>query len=241
MMPILTDFSRENENPCPLTPIGTAYTDFKQKFGIPRQSGMIAEAKAVIVLNPEFNADSVRGLAEFSHVWVIFRFHQCARDGFSQLVRPPRLGGKIKKGVFATRSPHRPNFLGLSLMKLEKIETKDRVCIYLSGADLLDNTPVFDIKPYLPHLEAVAAAAGGFSDSSAEKLAIVWLPEAFAVKHRLPEQIQNLIEACVRQDPRPAHQNNSEKNYIFQLDKYEIQFFCREKTAFIFSVRKILQ
>ena len=146
-----------------ITPIATVHSPYKQKFGIARQPGLVPAAEVCIELNSKFTADSVRGLEAFEYVWISFIFHSVIGEGWLPLVRPPRLGGRQKMGVFATRSPHRPNHLGLSLLKLEYIEIGKPVRIYCSGADLLDGTPVVDIKPYIPFVEAKPDASSALS------------------------------------------------------------------------------
>ena len=156
-----------------IVPIATARSPYKQKFGVARQPGLVPAAEVCIELNPEFTADSVRGLEYFDYVWVSFIFHGVLDEGWAQMVRPPRLGGKQKMGVFATRSPHRPNHLGLSLLKLERIETGKPVRLYCSGADLLDGTPIIDIKPYIPFVESKPDASSGFVSGKPEELEVV--------------------------------------------------------------------
>ena len=152
--------------------IAIVHSPYKQKFGIARQPGLVPAAEVCIELNSKFTADSVRGLESFEYVWISFIFHSVIEESWSPLVRPPRLGGRQKMGVFATRSPHRPNHMGLSLLKLERIETGRPVKIYCSGADLLDGTPVTDIKPYIPFIESKPDARSGFATEKPEQLNI---------------------------------------------------------------------
>ncbi|MDO5686674.1 MAG: tRNA (N6-threonylcarbamoyladenosine(37)-N6)-methyltransferase TrmO [Neisseria sp.] len=223
-----------NQQSFHFSPIGVARTPYPQKFGIARQSGLVPAAQAVIVLNAQFNADTVRGLDEFDYVWVQFVFHQTLDEGFSGLVRPPRLGGKIKKGVFATRSPHRPNAMGLSLLKLERIEYGQNIKLYLSGADLLDGTPILDIKPYLPHIESKPDAKGGFTEEHREVLNVQWLPES--QNKGLNQETVALIEQSLAQDPRPAHQHGKDKEFVMQVSAYDVRFMCIQQTVYIISV-----
>ena len=214
------------------TPIGTIRTPYPQKFGIARQSTLVPAACGVIELNPKFSINAIRGLDGFDYLWVQFVFHQTIDEGFSELVRPPRLGGKIKQGVFATRSPHRPNAIGLSLVKIDKIEYDTQIKIHISGVDFLDQTPVLDIKPYLPHIESQPNAKGGFTENRRSVLNVEWA-EDFV----LPEHIKTLIEQTLAQDPRPAHQHTLQKEFVFNIADYTVRFVCEENTATITSVQ----
>lgn len=214
------------------TPIATIRTPYPQKFGIARQSTLVPAACGVIELDPKFTANAVRGLDGFDYLWVQFIFHQTIDEGFSELVRPPRLGGKIKQGVFATRSPHRPNAIGLSLVKIDKIEYDTQIKIHISGVDFLDGTPVLDIKPYLPHIESKPLACGGFTENRRSVLNVLW-----AKDFRLPEHIKTLIEQTIAQDPRPAHQHFLPKEFVFDIAGYTVRFVCEDNTATITSVQ----
>lgn len=207
---------------------------YKQKFGVARQPGLVPAAEVCIELNPEFHADSVRGLEAFGYVWISFIFHGVLNEGWSPLVRPPRLGGKQKMGVFATRSPHRPNHLGLSLLKLERIETGKTVKLYCSGADLLDGTPVVDIKPYIPFVEAKPDAASGFVTGKPAELTVVWHPDVHS--ESLSTNAQNVIAQSIAQDPRPAYQNLPERVYVMTILDYEVKFQIQDQTATIISI-----
>lgn len=216
--------------------IGTVHSPFSQKFGIPRQPNLVPAAQVCIDLHPEFTADCVRGLADFDYIWVHFLFHDAISEGWAPLVRPPRLGGKQKRGVFATRTPHRPNHLGLSLLKLERIDSQNGVKLYCSGADLLDQTPVFDIKPYLPFVEAQPQAAASFAQHS-ELLTVLWQPEI--QKSLLPAALCALIEQSIAQDPRPAYQNLPERVYKMRVANVEVHFQIVQHTATVLCVEKI--
>lgn len=218
-----------------IEPIGYIRSPYKQKFGIARQPGLVQAACGCISLLPEYTADSVRGLAEFSHIWVHFIFHEAVADGWSPLVRPPRLGGKQKMGVFATRSPHRPNHLGLSLLALDHIDTDNGVRIYCRGIDLVDGTPVIDIKPYIPFVEAVPNARSGFVSGAPEKLSVQW--SECAEKHRLTADQAALIEQSIAQDPRPAYQDIPERIYVMRIENWEISFQIQNRTATICAVK----
>ena len=207
-----------------MRPIATIHTDFPTKFGIPRQGGLIEELHSTIVFEPEFrNPDALRGLEEFSHLWLIWQFSDALRDTWSPTVRPPRLGGNVKKGVFATRSPFRPNPIGLSVVKFDGMEqTSKGTILHISGADLMDGTPIYDIKPYLPHIDAIPDAAGGFAkEVSVYELQVIF-PDALLQK--LPEEKREAAIAVLKQDPRPSYQNDPERIYGFPFAGHEIKF-----------------
>ncbi|MDO1509679.1 MULTISPECIES: tRNA (N6-threonylcarbamoyladenosine(37)-N6)-methyltransferase TrmO [unclassified Neisseria] len=214
--------------------IATVHSPYKQKFGVARQPGLVPAAEVCIELNREFTADSIRGLDTFDYVWISFIFHDVINEGWSPLVRPPRLGGKQKMGVFATRSPHRPNHIGLSLLKLERIETGKTVRLYCSGADLLDDTPVIDIKPYIPFVEAKPDAAGGFAAEKPEELTVNWLPDSGA--DNLAAAEREVIAQSIAQDPRPAYQDIPERIYVMAICNYEVKFQIQGKNATIISI-----
>jgi len=195
-------------------PIGIVHSCFKDKFATPRQPSLVTAAWAQVeLLSPYNQADTVAGLEDFSHIWLSFVFHQTAQQGWKPKVRPPRLGGNKKLGVFATRSTFRPNPLGLSLVKLESIDTTNGVILHVSGADLIDATPVLDIKPYLPWVESIADAKSGFaSKNQVLKLPIYYSVQAQLVLNSRPELIQ-LIEQVLLHDPRPAYQEDPERIY----------------------------
>ena len=203
--------------------IATVQAEFKQKFGIARQPGLVPAAKIKIVLDAKFSQDAVRGLAEFEYIWVHFVFHDAIAEGWSELVRPPRLGGKTKKGIFATRTPHRPNHLGLSLLKLEEIQLDKPITLICSGADLLDGTPVIDIKPYIPFVEAKADAKSGLVDGAPPVLQVTWSTEAMQ-QLQVSDLNQELVEQTIAQDPRPAYQNIPDRIYYMNISAYEVQF-----------------
>ncbi|QEY23899.1 tRNA (N6-threonylcarbamoyladenosine(37)-N6)-methyltransferase TrmO [Neisseria animalis] len=215
--------------------IATVHSPYKQKFGVARQPGLVPAAGVCIELTPEFKADSVRGLEDFDYLWISFIFHGVLGEGWSQMVRPPRLGGKQKMGVFATRSPHRPNHLGLSLLKLDRIECGKTVRLYCSGADLLDGTPVIDIKPYIPFVEAKPDAASGFVTGKPEELDVIW-PEH--TDTALSANERELISQSIAQDPRPAYQNIPERVYVMNISAYEVKFQIQDNTAKILSVER---
>lgn len=195
-----------------LSVVGHIESDYPDKFGVPRQPGLAPAGRAVLHLLPPFDDPlSMRGLDQFSHLWLTFIFHR-SPERWSALVRPPRLGGNAKLGVFATRSTHRPNRLGLSLVELEKIETTGGVRLYLRGHDLIDGTPVLDIKPYLPWAEARADARAGFAPEAPPRYAVRFAPQARAVLAQRGDgdALGALIEQVVAQDPRPAYRRGAQ-------------------------------
>ena len=216
--------------------IGTVQSPYKQKFGIARQPGLVPAAEICISLHPQFQAESVRGLEEFGYIWVHFIFHGVLDEGWAQLVRPPRLGGKQKKGVFATRSPHRPNHLGLSLLKLERVTTNGGVKLWCSGADLLDETPVIDIKPYIPFVEAKPNARAGFAHTAPQELAIIWHENSN--RQQISNEFASLISQSIAQDPRPAYQDIPGRVYVMNIDHHEIRFQIEAGRATVLSITK---
>lgn len=195
-----------------MQPIGIVHSCFPEKFGIPRQAGLVEEARATLELLPPFDApETVRGLEGFSHIWLLFIFHAHMASGWKPTVRPPRLGGNKRLGVFATRSPFRPNPIGLSAVGLERIETnKGRALLHLRGADLLDGTPVLDIKPYVPYADALPTARGGFAaERPATPMEVTFSPQALAACRSLEQNGYPYLERLIRQvldhDPRPAY------------------------------------
>lgn len=222
-----------------IKPIAYIKNQFKEKFGIPRQSGRAPSVISRIIFEPEFNTiDAVRGLEGFSHVWLIFGFSKAEKDGWSPLIRPPRLGGNTKVGVFASRSPFRPNRLGLSSVKLINIETDkyNGVVLTVSGADLLDGTPVYDIKPYLPFTDCHADATGGYaSEKEDHKLKVVF-PEI--LKNNLSENDVLSITECLADDPRPSYQEDG-RLYGMRFGKYNIKFKVEFDTLTVFEIENV--
>ena len=205
--------------------IARIHTDFPTKFGIPRQSGIIDSLQGHIVFEPEYrNVEAVRGLEEFSHIWLLWEFSEAVRDDWSPTVRPPRLGGNVRKGVFATRSPFRPNPIGLSSVKLEKVEIDPQQgpILYVSGADLMDGTPIYDIKPYIAYTDSHPDAVSGFATTPAEYLLEVVFPEDLL--QQVPEnQRRSLIEVLAH-DPRPQYHDDPERVYGMAFGGMEIKF-----------------
>lgn len=209
-----------------IEPVAIMHTGFGEKFGIPRQSGLVPEAAGRIILEPKYrNPDALRGIEEFSHLWIIWGFSKNKVEKFTPLVSPPRLGGKEKRGVFATRSPFRPNGMGLSSVKLEKVEwhTKKGPVIYVSGVDMLDGTPVYDIKPYLAYADSHADAVDGFAGEHRwDTVSVSWQDDQ--VRSRLTEEQSIAIEHILAQDPRAAY--NKEKDYIYGMryEDFDVRF-----------------
>ena len=205
--------------------IAKIHTEFPTKFGIPRQSGIIESLKGTIVFAPEYrNPDAVRGLEEFSHLWLIWEFSEAKRDEWSPTVRPPRLGGNVRKGVFATRSPFRPNPIGLSSVRLESIEMDPKLgpVLHVTGADLMDGTPIYDIKPYIAYTDSHPDAVSGFASKPAEYLLEVEFPEELLEK--VPSEQRESLTAVLAHDPRPQYQDDPERIYGMTFGNLEIKF-----------------
>jgi len=223
-----------------MKPIARIHTDFPTKFGIPRQSGIIASLQGRIVFEPEYrNAEAVRGLEEFSHIWLIWEFSEAVRDEWSPTVRPPRLGGNVRKGVFATRSPFRPNPIGLSSVKLERVEIDPKLgpVLHVSGADLMDGTPIYDIKPYIAYTDSHPDAVSGFASKPAEYLLKVNLPEELL--QIIPEaQRESLIEVLAH-DPRPQYHDDPERMYGMLFGGLEIKFKVEELRLKVVEIKNV--
>ena len=205
--------------------IAKIHNDFKEKFGIPRQSGLSGELKSKIVFEPEYrNPEALRGIDGYSHLWLIWQFSEAVREEWSPTVRPPRLGGNKRMGVFATRSPFRPNPIGLSSVKLEAVEVtrNEGTVLIVSGADLLDGTPIYDIKPYIAYSDSHADAVSGFADPVREYRLNVTFCKELLSKVTISKQ-KSLIQ-ILEQDPRPSYQNDPEREYGFRFADYEIFF-----------------
>ena len=208
-----------------MKPIAHIENDFPTKFGIPRQSGLVNSLHARIVMEPEYrNPDAFRGLEDYSHIWRIWEFSQAVRQKWSPTVRPPRLGGNVRMGVFATRSPFRPNPLGLSVVQLEEIVLHGANAPYLtvSGADLMHGTPIYDIKPYLPHIDSHPEARGGFALPAAAHRLEVRFPEVWLEK--VPGSLRAGLIEVLAQDPRPSYQHDADRVYGFPFAGLEVRF-----------------
>ncbi|WP_018150444.1 tRNA (N6-threonylcarbamoyladenosine(37)-N6)-methyltransferase TrmO [Leeia oryzae] len=204
-----------------LTPVGVVHAPFKEKFGIPRQSGLAKDVSSTLELLPPYNVpEAVTGLDGFSHLWLIFGFHATAERGWRPTVRPPRLGGNRRVGVFASRSTHRPNPLGLSVVELTGIDTRSGVVLHLRGADLMDGTPVFDIKPYIAFADAIPTARSGYVDAPPAVQPVSYTPAAqqqLAQHQQRWPQLSQVIQTALGYDPRPAYKNTTDADYGVHL------------------------
>lgn len=212
--------------------IAKIHTDFPTKFGIPRQSGLVEELRGRIVFEPEFrSADAIRGLDGFSHLWLLWKFNTPS-DTNSLTVRPPKLGGNVRMGVFATRSPFRPNGIGLSCVRLEKIEGTDLI---VCGADLMDGTEIVDIKPYVPYADCHPDAVGGFSKDGSERLTVVCDEKLLA---DFPKEKRQALIKVLELDSRPQYQNDPERLYGFSFAGFEIRFTVEKDTLTVREIEK---
>lgn len=221
-----------------IKPIAHIKTDFKEKFGIPRQSGIAENLKAEIVFEKPFrNPDALRGIEGFSHIWLIFDFSLAHTAEWSPTVRPPKLGGNIRRGVFATRSPFRPNSLGLSCVKLLEVKhsEKEGDILVVCGADLLDNTPIYDIKPYIPYADCITDAVGGFTEEiEYKKLNVVFEGELLSL---IPKEKQQGLAEILAEDPRPSYQNDSERVYNMLFAEFDISFKIDGDTLTVINIK----
>ena len=221
-------------------PIARMRSDFPTKFGIPRQSGLVQELRSTIVFEPEYRKpDTLRGIEGFSHLWLIWQFSEAVRDSWSPTVRPPRLGGNIRMGVFATRSPFRPNNLGLSCVRLLGIEqTPDQgTVVHVAGADLMDGTPIFDIKPYIPYSDSHPDALGGFTDTAGDFLLEVIFPEELL--QQLPQDKREAAKAVLSHDPRPSYQRKSGRVYGLNFAGFDIRFTVEDDILTVQAIEKL--
>lgn len=221
-------------------PIARMHSDFSSKFGIPRQSGLVQQLESTIVFEPAYrNADALRGIEDFTHLWLIWQFSEAVRQDWSPTVRPPRLGGNTRMGVFATRSPFRPNNLGLSCVQLLGVETTPDVgtVLHVGGADLLDGTPIFDIKPYIPYADCHPEATGGFTDSAGDFLLSVDFPPNLL--NRLPAGKREAAAAVLSHDPRPSYQRTPGRVYGLSFAGYDIRFTVEENHLQVLDVQPL--
>ena len=220
-------------------PIAHMRSDFPTKFGIPRQSGLVEELRSVIVFEPEYRSeDALRGIEDFSHLWLIWQFSQAVREGWSPTVRPPRLGGNTRMGVFATRSPFRPNNLGLSCVRLLEVKHTQQygTVLIVGGADLLDGTPIFDIKPHIPYSDSRPEAAGGFTDRVGDFLLDVKFPQELLEK--LPADKQAAAVGVLSHDSRPSYQRKPGRVYGLNFAGFDIRFTVEDAVLTVQSVQK---
>ena len=215
-------------------------SDFPTKFGIPRQSGLVEELESTIVFEPEFrNPDALRGIEGYSHLWIIWQFSQAVRQEWSPTVRPPRLGGNTRMGVFATRSPFRPNNLGISCVKLLGIEhtQTDGAVLHVAGADLMDSTPIFDIKPYVPYSDSFPDAVGGFTDTADDFILNVEFPDHLLLK--IPPNKRQAAIGVLSHDPRPSYQRKPGRIYGLSFAGFDIRFTVEDKMLTVCEVNDL--
>ncbi len=227
------------ENHLSMEIIARVHSDFGEKFGIPRQSGLVEALESTVVFEPAFrNADALRGIEEFSHLWLIWQFSKAAEKGWSPTVRPPRLGGNTRMGVFATRSPFRPNHMGLSCVQLLGVERTASfgTVLKIGGADLLDGTPILDIKPYIPYADSRPEASGGFTDRTGDFLLDVVFPQQLL--RQLPENKREAVLGVLSHDPRPSYQNDPARVYGLNFSDFNIQFTVQDKTLTVLTVTR---
>ena len=227
-------------DPVPMKIIATMRSAFPAKFGIPRQSGLVSSLKSTIVFEPEYRSpDALRGMEGFSHLWLIWSFSKAVRPDWSPTVRPPRLGGNTRMGVFATRSPFRPNPIGLSSVKLDGIELHPDLgpILHVSGADLLDGTPIFDIKPYLPYTDSHPEALGGFTAGyQGYHLEVVFPP---ALLEQVPRSDREALLGVLAQDPRPSYQEDPERVYGMAFGRVDVKFTVAEGVLTVTAVNPL--
>ena len=218
--------------------IARIHTDFPTKFGIPRQSGLVEELKSTLVFEPEYrDENALRGIEQFSHLWLIWQFSEAVREDWSPTVRPPRLGGNTRIGVFATRSPFRPNAIGLSSVKLEGVrrDPKYGMVLDLSCADLMDGTPILDIKPYIPFSDSHPEASEGYTAQTITHALEVVFPEELLEK--VPYQKRTALQGVLRQDPRPSYQEDSQRIYGFNFAGQEIRFRVADDVLTVVEIK----
>ncbi len=221
-----------------IRPIAHIESDFREKFGIPRQAGIVGELEARIIFEPEYRAaDAIRGIEGFSHLWLIWQFSEAVRDTWSPTVRPPRLGGNERMGVFATRSPFRPNSLGLSCVRLVRAETGGSLgpVLTVAGADLMDGTPIFDIKPYIPYADAHEGARSGFAPDKGKQLAVEFAPELLA---EVPEDKRAALTGVLANDPRPRYQHDPARVYAMAFADMNVRFSVDGDTLTVQAIEK---
>lgn len=222
-----------------ITPIAHIRSDLKEKFGIPRQSGLVESLRAEVLFEPPYRVpEAVRGLEEFSHIWLIWEFSKARRADWSPTVRPPRLGGNRRLGVFATRSPFRPNALGLSVVRLERVEQRPHFgpVLHIAGPDLLDGTPVYDIKPYLPYADARPEASGGFTDQTERRRLEVECPMDLLAK--LPPEKREALLGVLAEDPRPSYQSDPGRVYGMAFADVNVHFTVSGETLAVRDIEK---
>ncbi|MDO4490204.1 MAG: tRNA (N6-threonylcarbamoyladenosine(37)-N6)-methyltransferase TrmO [Lachnospiraceae bacterium] len=224
-----------------LKKIAVIRSDFPTKFGIPRQSGVVDTLEARIVFDPEYrNPDALRGMEEYSHIWLIWQFSEAVRDTWSPTVRPPKLGGNVRKGVFATRSPFRPNALGLSCVQLKRVipDSPEGPVLVVTGADLMDGTPIYDIKPYIPYADAHPDARESFTADTSKISLSVEDPTGFLTL--VPEEKRESLIGVLSQDPRPGYQKDPDRVYGFPFAGFEVKFRVKDETVILCGLEREL-
>ncbi len=219
--------------------IARIHTDFTSKFGIPRQSGLVDELEATIIFEPEYrNPDTLRGIEEYSHLWLLWQFSECVDKEWTPTVRPPRLGGNKRMGVFATRSPFRPNPIGLSSVKLLGVEKTEKhgYILRVAGADLLDGTPIYDIKPYLPYVDSHPEASNGFAfDEKCGSLSVEFSKDLLK---KIPPEKQAALKAVLAQDPRPGYQDDPGRIYGIEFAGFDVRFTVENSVLKVVEIIK---
>ncbi len=224
------------ENEYIIKPIAYIKNALNTKFGVPRQSGLAKELISEIVFEPEYrNSEALRGITDFSHLWLIWGFSEARRDDWSPTVRPPRLGGNERVGVFATRSPYRPNSLALSCVKLEGIKKDNALgdIIEVSGADLMNRTPIYDIKPYLPYADCISDASGGFAPDGGKVLKVVFEAQ---IPADMNEKDKSALTEILSRDPRPQYHNDESRIYGLSFGIYEVKFRVEKDDLFVTAI-----
>lgn len=222
-----------------MDPVAHIRSDFATKFGVPRQAGVVKELRAAVVFAPPFRTpEALRGIEGFSHLWLIWEFSENKGKGWSPTVRPPRLGGNARVGVFASRSPFRPNPIGLSCVRLEGVEwdAPEGPVLQVSGADLVDGTPILDIKPYIPYADCHPEALGGFAGAAPEGVLAVEIPGPLL--ERVPPERREALAGVLAQDPRPRYQDDSERVYGFGFAGLEVRFTVREGVLTVVDISR---
>ncbi len=217
--------------------IARVHSDFTTKFGIPRQSGLVNELESILVFEPEYrNEDALRGLVDFTHIWILWQFSESMRETWSPTVRPPRLGGNERVGVFATRSPFRPNAIGLSSVRLLGVEKHSQygMVIRFAGGDMLDGTPVLDIKPYLPYVDSHPDAKGGFAEERKDYALDVVVSEELL--QRVPKEKQQALRGVLAGDPRPSYQNDPDRVYGMEFAGLEVKFRVQDSILYVVKI-----
>lgn len=220
-----------------LNRIATLRTCYTDKFGVPRQSGLVPSAWGVVEFEPAYRrAEAVRGIEDFSHLWLITQFHLVAEEPASLTVRPPRLGGNEKRGVFATRSPFRPNRLTLSVVKLDRVELEGDLAprLFVSGVDLVDGTPVFDIKPYIRYADSIPDAHSGFAGEAPLRMSVRWDCES-----RVPDEVRAIIDQSLALQPQPAYHDDSERQYATEIAGWRVRWVARDEGATVRSCEPV--